>query len=199
MRLRVFVAAAALVLPLTIKAQSTSYTYTGSTFDFSTVNASIQNPPGTVASPYSTSDSVTGTFTINGPIDNLTNAVFFDNGAFSFTDGVQTLSNTSGADFFALISTDSMGNITSYNLEASSTTDLSDFIVANSGAVSPSSGGKIDFGGTDTDVVFAGTNTPGTISAPTATPEPGSLALLGSGMAGLAFQLRRRMRRAFRA
>lgn len=196
MRLRVFVAAAALVLPLSIKAQSYTYTYTGSTFNYSTVNNSIQNPPGTVASPYSTSDSVTGTFTINGPIDNLNNVVFFDNGAFSFTDGVQTLSSTSGDDFFALISTDAMGNITSYNLEASSTTDLNDFITANSGAVSPSSSGKIDFGGTGTDIVFAGTNTSGTISAPAATPEPGSLALLGSGMAGLAFRLRRRMRRA---
>lgn len=197
MRLRALVAAAALVLPLTIQAQSTTYTYTGSAFDFSTVNNSIQNPPGTVASPYSTSDSVTGSFTINGAIDNLNKANFFDNGTFSFTDGVQTLSSANGDDFFAQISTDANGNITGYSLEASSTTDLSDFIVANSGAVSPSSGGKIDFGGTDTDVVFAGTNTSGTISAPmSATPEPGSLALLGSGMAGLAFQLRRRMRRA---
>ncbi len=199
MRLRVFVAAAALILPLSIKAQSYTYTYTGSTFTYSTVNASIQNPPGTVASPYSTSDSVTGSFTINGPIDNLTNVVFFDAGAFSFTDGVQTLSNSTGDEFFALISTDATGNITSYNLEASSTTNLNDFIVANSGAVSPSSGGKIDFGGTGTDIVFAGTNNSGTISAPAATPEPGSLALLGSGMAGLAFRLRRRMRRTARA
>lgn len=197
MRLRLFIAAAALVLPLSIKAQTYTYTYTGSTFDYSTVNNSIQNPPGTVASPYSTSDSVNGFFSINGPIDNLTNAVFYDAGAFSFSDGAQTISNTTGDDFFALISTDASGNITSYNLEASSATDLSDFIVANSGVnVSPASGGKIDFGGNDTDVVFAGTNTQGTISAPAATPEPGSLALLGSGMAGMAVELRRRMRRA---
>lgn len=194
MRLRFLVAGLALVLPLSIKAQSDTYTYTGSAFNFSTVNNSIQNPPGTVAAPYSTSDSVTGTFTINGPIDNLNNAVFFDNGAFSFTDGVQTLSSSNGADLFAEISTDASGNITSYSIGAQSTTDLNDFITVGSFG-SPGSFGKFDTG---TEVVSAGTNTFGSISAPvaSATPEPSSLALLGSGLAGVAFNVRRRMRRA---
>jgi hypothetical protein len=191
MRVRFFVAAVALVLPLTMKAQSFTYTYTGSAFDFSTVNNQPQNPPGTVAAPYSTSDSVTGTFTINGPIDNLSNATFFDNGAFSFTDGVQTLSNTNGADLFAEISTDGSGNITSYSIGAQSTSNLNDFITIGS-LGSPGSFGKFDTG---TDIVAAGTNTFGTMSAPAATPEPSSLALLGSGLAGIAFNVRRRMRR----
>jgi hypothetical protein len=191
MRVRFFLAAVALVLPLTMKAQSFTYTYTGSAFNFSTVNNQIQNPPGTVAAPYSTSDSVTGNFTISGPIDNLNNAIFFDNGAFSFTDGVQTLSNTNGADLFAEISTDGSGNITSYSIGAQSTADLNDFITIGSFG-SPGSFGKFDTG---TEIVSAGTNTFGTMSAPAATPEPSSLALLGSGLAGLAIKLRRRMRR----
>ena len=192
MRIRFFLAAVALVLPLSMNAESFTYTYTGSTFNFSTVNNQIQNPPGTVAAPYSTSDSVTGTFTINAPVDNLSNAVFFDNGPFSFTDGVQTLSNTNGADLFVEISTDANGNITSYNIGAQSTSDLNDFITIGSSG-SPASFGKFDTG---SEIVSAGTNTFGTMSAPAATPEPSSLALLGSGLAGVAFKLRRRMRRA---
>jgi hypothetical protein len=192
MRVRFVLAALALVLPLSMKAQSFTYTYTGSNFNFSTVNGSIQNPPGTVAAPYSTSDFVTGTFTINGPINNLNNATFFDNGPFSFNDGVQTLSSSNGADLFVDISTDGSGNITSYSIGAQSTADLNDFITIGSFG-SPGSFGKFDTG---TNIVAAGTNTFGTMSAPAATPEPSSLALLGSGLAGIAFNVRRRMRRA---
>jgi hypothetical protein len=175
-----------------MKAESFTYTYTGSPFNYSTVNGSIQNPPGTVAAPYSTSDSVTGTFTIEGPVDNLTNHSFFSSDPFSFTDGVQTLSSDNGAQLFLFISTDGSGDITSYSIGAQSTTDLNDFITISS-LGSPGSFGKFDTG---YQIVSAGTNTFGSISAPAATPEPSSLALLGSGLAGIAFNVRRRMRRA---
>jgi hypothetical protein len=192
MRIRFLLAAAALVLPLSIKAQSNIYTYTGSAFDFSTVDNAPQNPPGTVAAPYSTSDSVTATFTIDGNIDNL-NGGFFDTAPYSFNDGVQTLNN-SNSDLFVYVVTNGSGDITSYDIGATSSTDLSDFITfSNLG--SPGSQGKFDTG---SHFVSAETNTFGTISGPVPapTPEPSSLALLGSGVLGMAFELRRRLRRA---
>jgi hypothetical protein len=192
MRLRYLAAVAALVLPLSIKAESYTYTYTGSDFTYFThnTNASTSTP----VAPYTATDSVTGSFTINGSVDNLSGVVFFDSGPFSFTDGVQTISSADGNDLFARISTDASGNITSFAVEASSTSNLNDFIsIQNLGGI-PNDFGKFQVSPTDID--SAGNEVAGSFAAPVATPEPSSLALLGSGAIGLACQLRRRMRRA---
>ncbi|HEY4008897.1 MAG TPA: PEP-CTERM sorting domain-containing protein [Acidobacteriaceae bacterium] len=191
MRIRFLVVAAALVVPLSMKAQSYTYTYTGSPYDFSTVDNVDQNPPGTVAAPF-TGDSLDGSFEVTGKIDNLSGAKI-TTGAFSFNDGAETISsNTPGDYFYALISTDASGNLTSYSIGAWDPTNGSDFLEINSSG-SPASFGKIYL--SPTDVVAAETNTLGSFSGPVATPEPSSLALLGSGIIGMAFQLRRRMSR----
>lgn len=195
MRLRFLLAAAALVVPLTLNAQSTTYSYTGTDFTYFNLDGGVASFTPQFGNPYTTADHVSGTFTLNGNVDNLSGVNFYDNGAFSFTDGYQTLSSAAHDDLFATLWTDASGNITNYAVEASSATDLNVFISIQSFGGSPA-----DFAKTDTgwNIADAGTNTAGTMGAPvvTATPEPSSLALLGSGVVGLAFQLRRRMRRA---
>jgi hypothetical protein len=77
------------------------------------------NPFTTVSSPYTTSDSVAGQFTVNLPsnanlnVANVTNQLQ----ALSFTDGHQTFTqNTPSLNPAFFISTDAGGNITAWNI-----------------------------------------------------------------------------------
>jgi PEP-CTERM motif len=188
MRLRSLLVVALLALPIAMKADTYVYTYTGADYTYSNVNNSPVNPPGTIAAPYSATDSVNGFFTITGQIDNLTNAIF-TTGAFSFNDGAQTLSSDAGDTLFAFISTDANGMITSYVLQVANPSQTIDNIqIGNLG--SPAGFGQELVDGVK---INAGTNTDGSFAAPVPTPEPTSLAFLGTGLAGIAFQLRRRM------
>lgn len=195
MRLRFLVAAVALVLPLSVKAQ-TVYTYTGTDFTLENMNNSPVNPPGTISAPYSSTDHVYGELTFAAPLAGGLSDATVTPESFSLSDGVQTITNLTdnGSPWF-MVSTDSSGDITSYVLDVTSDVNPEDWIIsqtipANS---SPADNASYNDNGTVYSVL---TNTNGSFApAVSATPEPGSLALLGSGMAGLAFQVRRRMGR----
>jgi hypothetical protein len=152
------------------------YTYTGQ--DFTSV----------VGPLFTTSDFVSGSFTTATPLaDDLDNATISLT-SFSFNDGVDTISNTNGfADDF-LISTNASGAIVEWGILVISDTpdveiQISGGQMFGNGDTALSNGSE---GGNSVSGVF-------TSSAPTSvTPEPSTLALLGTGILGVAGMMRRK-------
>jgi hypothetical protein len=153
------------------------YTYTGQDFTFATA-------------PFTTGDFVSGSFTTTTPLgDNLDDA-FIIPASFSFNDGVDTLNNTNGsvADFF--ISTNASGAIVDWTIDVFGTA-VGELIEITGGPKSAGDDGDL---GTAAEGVganhFSGVFTS---SAPTSvTPEPSTLALLGTGILGVAGMMRRK-------
>ena len=88
-----------------VQAVPITYTYTG-------------NPFTVVSAPYTTSDFVSGMLTLAGPLvanmplTNVTNQV----NAFSFTDGVQTITLNNSAGYLFLFATGAGGQITQWEV-----------------------------------------------------------------------------------
>jgi hypothetical protein len=196
---------AAFVLAMPVMA-STSYTYTGN--DFTTITC-VGNCPGPA---YSTSDFISGSFTLSSPLaPNLDEVSIFPS-SFTFTDGPDTF--TSGdplisvcncSPSFSNFSTDASGNITAWNimltlgeLGAASLTTVDANLGVIRGLTVDDSANFSDntpdgFTGQNaaSNIHDAGTWTVGNTSA---APEPGGLILLVTGLAGIAGGLRRRSR-----
>jgi hypothetical protein len=194
-----------LALPLMASASYT-YTYTGN--DFTTITC-VGNCPSPA---YSTSDFISGSFTLPSPLaPNLDDVSIFPS-SFTFTDGPDTftsgdplISVCSCSPFFSNFSTDASGNITAWNimltlgeLGAASLTTVD----ANLGVIrgltvddyaNYSDNTPDGFTGQNTaqNTGDAGTWTLGTASS---APEPGSLVLLVTGLVGITGGLRRRLR-----
>jgi hypothetical protein len=145
---------------------STTYTYTGNDFT-------------TAVAPFTTSDSVQGSFTIATLGDNLT----FDSIApttYTFSDGVTTINQTDGTIAEFTVSTNGVGAIILWDID----------VVLNpgTGTIETETGPSVDSGET-----FAGfgeiVNDPGTWGT---TPEPSTFILMSSGLLALTMLARKR-------
>jgi len=183
---------AMLVLPASVF--GATYTYTG--------NFLGPDPPYTFYPPYTTSDVVTGYFSLNTPLaddlPNMTNITSLVTD-FSFTDGVQTFNQSDSLMFEAFeVATNSQGAIDAWAIELGS--GYQNVFISCSGdlsgtdACSPGNGWGI--GGAADEAFDSGSVAlreaePGRWSA---TPEPSALILFGSGILGVAGMVRRRRR-----
>jgi PEP-CTERM motif len=182
MRIPVLALLATLTLPIPMLADSITYTYTGS--DFTSVNG-----------PYTTADSVTGEFTLSAPLaDNLTTLTDITPVSFSFSDGVQTITNLSVTPSYNHVDfefeTDATGDITFWNVEISPAPGTE---VVTYSLPGPSDSADIGtFSGSEGATVPALDDWTTTTAV---TPEPASLMLVATGLAGALTLRRRRFQR----
>ena len=150
----------------------------------------------TVSGPYSTADAVTGTLTFSGPLaDNLTLvSTITPPLSFSFTDGVQTITNSSVGSMgpYFHFQTDSSGNITAWSVTVIAANDSSEIFTSNYPAVVADEGNL--YSG-EALVGFGRDSNPGTFSV-VGVPEPITLSLFATGLAGAVAMRRRKKAKA---
>ena len=183
------------VLAQPAAASVVTYNYTGHNFDeFYTYNAS---------NPYSSADFVTGSFKLAAPLAANLSSSNVSVLSFSFSDGVETISDTS-ANLFQQIfqfSTNALGQITSWFILVGTQTSteqlqigtlLSDWAAADHGTQTVCTLGSFPNGCTENTQVRGLVFTPGTFEVASAVPEPATWAMMILGFAGVGFLAYRR-------
>jgi hypothetical protein len=189
-RLFLFSSALSILVLLMPARADTVYSYTGNPFTNGVTQfGGLTSLP---FGPFTASDSVSGSFTVATPLGPALHLVTFTPASFSFTDGVDTLTNlNSTLSSFEQVSTDVSGNIVDWHIFARLVGGNNAFIDTND-----IMGGGADEGAeTDNQGHFVGAgnlNDPGKWTVSTTVPEPSSLLLLASGAIGLAGVLRKR-------
>lgn len=160
----------------------TIYTYTGNPFTTTEVGGI-----------YTSSDFISGSFTVATPLaaDSPYGAITPE--SFSFSDGIQTFNSLSTSLAFFGVATDDTGNIVGWYISLSADDHVSNLNTSTGNVIGVADEAKIDQAGTiDRVFVF---NDPGTwtTSDPSTVPEPSSLLLLGTGVIGAAGAMRRKL------
>jgi hypothetical protein len=158
---------------------NTIYTYTGNVFQL-------------VTGPYTTADSVSGMIEVLNPIPNSASNETLTPISFSFSDGVQTLTNNTPGilPIFTYFYTDAAGNITMWDVELYTGAADNWMYTLNDSVDLEDDGNHGDAGLGHNDL------TPGvwTVSS-TTTPLPSALPLFSSALAALGLLLGWRRKR----
>lgn len=151
------------------------YTYTGQPFVYA-------------QPPYTTSDSVSGFFTLSAPLSPDLSGVYLQPIAFSFSDGVQTRTNRQPGYSEFLVFTNGIGDLTTWIILVGNRYTNSQIAMAG-GAEDPYNVGDLGYinGNVATNYVS------GVFTETTTTPEPATLALLSTGLLGSIAVVRRRL------
>lgn len=185
-RLFLFSALSILVLLMPARAD-TVYSYTGNPFTTGvTQNGGLTPLP---FGPFTANDSVSGSFTVPTPFGPFEPLHLITPTSFSFTDGVDTITNLNSTLSSFQIRTDASGHIMDWDIFADSNNAFVD--TSNIMGTGGDQGQE-----TDNQGHFAGAENlddPGKWTVSTTVPEPSSLLLLASGAIGLAGVLRKRL------
>ena len=186
------------VLP-SISLADTIYTYQGNPF----TGVGYTICCGGSGLPFTTDDFVSGSFTVSTPLGASRHLSSVKPLAFSFSDGVDTLtSNDSFFNFIFDVGTDASGAIANWNIVMESTKipppgyyGIVTINAALNGVNLPTDSGLAPTAPVPGvyDVYGINGGDPGTWTVSETTPEPGSIVLFGSGVVGLAVMIKRRL------